>query len=105
MTYIALRRTILLKAETHSSARLANHLAEECDPRPNKYCHAHAIVAGKHPEAVKLRAVLAWLNMRIDDSHNGCWLPRNTAAKIHMPTRLRKAVLIAGFIDLTIIFG
>ncbi|MES2674588.1 MAG: AHH domain-containing protein [Pseudomonadota bacterium] len=83
---------IELEAEKHNSARLARHLEEACDPRPNKYCHAHAIVAGKHPEAVKLRAVLAWRKMRIDDSHNGCWLPENTAAKAHMPARLSNAV-------------
>lgn len=84
--------TMELEAEQHNSARLAQHLNEACDPRPNKYCHAHAIVAGKHPEAMKLRAVLAWLKMRIDDPHNGCWLPCNTAAKTHMPARLRNAV-------------
>lgn len=83
---------IELEAERHDSARLARHLEEACDPRPNKYCHAHAIVAGKHPEAVKLRAVLAWRKMRIDDPHNGCWLPQNTAAKVHMPKRLSNAV-------------
>lgn len=83
---------IELEAEKHDSARLARHLEEAGDPRPNKYCHAHAIIAGNHPEAVKLRAVLAWRKMRIDDSHNGCWLPQNTAAKIHMPARLSNAV-------------
>lgn len=81
-----------LEAEKHVSSRLASHLEEACDARPNKYCHAHAIVAGKHPEAVKLRAVLAWNKMRIDDPHNGCWLPENTAAKAHMPARLKNAV-------------
>jgi len=84
--------TLELESEKHDSARLARHLAEACDPRPNAHCHAHAIVAGKHPEAVKLRAVLAWLKMRIDDPLNGCWLPRSTAAKPHMPSRLRGAV-------------
>ena len=83
---------IELIAEKHDSARLSRHMEEACDPRPNSYCHAHAIVAGKHPEAVKLRAVLAWQKMRIDDAYNGCWLPRNTAAKVHMPARLRNAV-------------
>ncbi|MET0357217.1 MAG: hypothetical protein ABW044_10590 [Cellvibrio sp.] len=37
---------IELEAEKHDSARLARHLEEACDPRPNKYCHPHAIVAG-----------------------------------------------------------
>lgn len=83
---------IELEAEKHDSARLARHLGEAGDPRPNKYCHAHAIVAGKHPEAVKLRAVLAWRKMRIDDPYNGCWLPQNTAAKMHMPAHLSNAV-------------
>ena len=29
---------------------------------------------------------------RIDDPINGCWLPHNTAAKSHMPERLKNAV-------------
>lgn len=81
-----------LQGEQHVSSRLAKHLAATGDPRPNQYCHAHAIVSGGHPQAVRLRAVIAWLKMRIDDPFNGCWLPQNTAALPLMPQRLRNAV-------------
>lgn len=81
-----------LEAEQHDSAKMAQHLTECGEPRPNQHCHAHAIIAGKHPDAAKLRAVMAWVKMRIDDAHNGCWLPRNTEAKKHMPARLQNAV-------------
>ena len=85
--------TILeLQNENHVSSKLAEHLRQSGDPRPNEYCHAHAIISGSHPQAVRLRATMAWLRMRIDDPYNGCWLPRNTAAKVHMPDRLRNAV-------------
>ena len=30
--------------------------------------------------------------MRIDEPENGCWLPKNTAAKMQMPRRLSNAV-------------
>ena len=30
--------------------------------------------------------------MRIDDPHNGCWLPENTAAKRVMPPELKDAI-------------
>ncbi|MFC1750817.1 AHH domain-containing protein [Pseudomonadota bacterium] len=81
-----------LENEDHLSARLAQYLEETGFDRPNEYCHAHAIVSGAHPEAAKARAVLAWCRMRIDDAHNGCWLPRTTAAKAFMPRHLRNAV-------------
>src|SRR5690606_27218725 len=55
-------------------------------------CHAHAIVAGKHLNSAIIRALMARLMIRIDDPDNGCWLPENTAAKAHMPVRLRNAV-------------
>lgn len=81
-----------LELEKHLSARLGQHLEDSGDKRPNCKCHAHAIVAGKHPHAVELRSVLAWLGMRIDDPENGCWLPENTAALKEMPSRLKNAV-------------
>lgn len=39
-----------------------------------------------------MRAILAWLKMRVDFPLNGCWLPHNTAAKPHMPGHLSLAV-------------
>lgn len=73
-----------LEEEKHCSDRLARHLMAEAGTahRPAR-CHAHAIVSGGHKEAAKLRAVLAWLKLRIDDPDNGCWLPENTAATPH----------------------
>lgn len=81
-----------LREEEHQSARLASHLKAVGDPRPNNQCHAHAIVSGYHRNAAPMRAILARLKLRIDDPYNGCWLPENTAALAHMPSRLRNAV-------------
>jgi len=74
--------------EVHQSSRLGGFLGA----RPHPRCHAHAMVSGGHPRAAQTRAMLARLNMRIDDPHNGCWLPENTAAKQVMPPTLKKAV-------------
>jgi len=71
-----------LRSEKHSCNRLARFLEATGKTRPNR-CHAHAIVSGGHKEAAQLRAVLAWLKLRIDDPDNGCWLPENTAATPH----------------------
>lgn len=71
-----------LRGEAHDSSRLARHLEESGKRRPAK-CHAHAIVAGKHEHAAVLRALMARLKIRIDDTDNGCWLPENTAATPH----------------------
>ncbi|GMR16780.1 MAG: hypothetical protein BMS9Abin31_1160 [Gammaproteobacteria bacterium] len=72
-----------LEDEKHDCCRLGCFLeAATGKPRPPK-CHAHAIVSGGHSEAAKLRAVLAWHKLRIDDPDNGCWLPENTAATPH----------------------
>jgi hypothetical protein len=81
-----------LEDEGHQSSLLAHFLAVSGDPKPSPKCHAHAIVSGAHRSAAELRAVLAWLKLRIDDPDNGCWLPENTAAIAHMPSHLRKAV-------------
>jgi len=78
--------------EEHRSRLLAKHLTLSGDPRPNKFCHAHAIISGAHTLAAESRAILAWLGVRIDDPDNGCWLPENTAAKTRMPRRLMSAV-------------
>lgn len=81
-----------LENEKHNSSRLASHMSSTGDPRPHSLCDAHAIISGNHAHAARLRAVLAWFQIRIDDPHNGCWLPRNSAAKKHMPERLQNAV-------------
>ncbi len=81
-----------LEKEDHLSKRLNEHLKQANDPKPHPKCHAHAIVSGKHKDAARLRAVLAWLKVRIDDPDNGCWLPENTAAIKEMPKRLKNAV-------------
>ena len=81
-----------LRSEEHQSARLAKHLEECGDPRPNDKCHAHAIVSGHHRNAAPMRAILARHKIRIDDAYNGCWLPENTAALAHMPDRLKNAI-------------
>ena len=71
-----------LREEEHNSATLGRHLEEKFGPRPPR-CHAHAIVAGKHPLAAPLRLMMSRLSIRIDDVDNGCWLPENTAATPH----------------------
>lgn len=81
-----------LEKEEHLCKRLNDHLSHNNDPKPHPKCHAHAIVSGAHKDAARLRAVLAWLKVRIDDPDNGCWLPRNTAAIKEMPERLKNAV-------------
>jgi len=68
--------------EEHNSSRLGMHLVESGHPRPSK-CHAHAVVAGKHQYAARLRLFMSRLKIRIDDSDNGCWLPENIAATPH----------------------
>ncbi|MCL6272144.1 AHH domain-containing protein [Sansalvadorimonas sp. 2012CJ34-2] len=81
-----------LEEEEHQSKQLALHMALENDPRPHEECHAHATVSGVHKGAATQRAIIAWHRIRIDDPHNGCWLPRNTASLVKMPEHLRKAV-------------
>lgn len=76
------------RSEVHQSARLGEFLGN----RPHEKCHAHAIVSGGHPRAARPRAILARLKMRIDDPHNGCWLPENTSAKREMPRWLKDAI-------------
>jgi len=81
-----------LEDERHRSKELAAFMTMTGDPKPHKECHAHAIISGGHKEAAELRAILAFQKIRIDDPDNGCWLPRNTAAKAVMPKRLKEAV-------------
>lgn len=78
--------------EAHDSSRLARYMTANADPRPSKHCDCHAIIAGKDPRSVPMRAIMAWVKMRIDFPLNGAWLPHNTAAKPHMPRKLNNAV-------------
>jgi len=77
--------------ERHYSSRMALQLKRTGFPRPSSRCDAHAIISGSHKLAAQMRAILAWLKMRIDDHHNGCWLPRNITDKVHMTAFLRDA--------------
>ena len=81
-----------LQDEMHQSSLLAHFMSASGNPRPHPKCHAHAIISGAHKYAAELRAIMAWLKLRIDDPDNGCWLPENTAAKSHMPRHLKGAV-------------
>lgn len=81
-----------LLAEEHDSARLAKHMTANGDARPHTLCHCHAIISGGDPRAIPMRAVLAWLKMRIDFPANGVWLPMNTAALKSMSGKLKNAV-------------
>jgi hypothetical protein len=78
--------------EAHDSSRLARHMSIMGDYRPHDLCECHAIIAGKDPRSIPMRAVMAWTKMRIDFPLNGAWLPKNTAAKPQMPKRLAAAV-------------
>ena len=71
-----------LESEPHVSSRLRMHLIEKFGFEPRN-CHAHAMVAGRHPLAATLRSRMALLQIRIDDVDNGCWLAENTAATPH----------------------
>ena len=81
-----------LKNESHNSTRLADHMRRAGDPRPSPRCDCHAIISGRHKEAILIRAILAWLMVRIDDPLNGCWLPRDWNDQMYMPNYLRNAV-------------
>lgn len=80
--------------EEHNSEQLSEQMSLIGDPRPAEaeYCHAHAIISGKHDDAASLRVFLAKFKIRKDSHENGCWLPKNTAALQHMPKRLKNAV-------------
>ncbi|WP_353303168.1 AHH domain-containing protein [Sessilibacter corallicola] len=81
-----------LQTEKHKSARLAEHMRKSGDPRPSSRCDCHAIVSGGMRQTIEIRAIMAWLKVRIDDPVNGCWLPRDWADRSHMPNHLRNAV-------------
>lgn len=81
-----------LETEKHKSSRLAEHMRKSGDPRPSSRCDCHAIVSGGIRQAIEIRAILAWLKVRIDDPINGCWLPRDWGDRPHMPNHLRNGV-------------
>ncbi|MES2823558.1 MAG: AHH domain-containing protein [Pseudomonadota bacterium] len=81
-----------LKTELHKSSRLAEHMTLAGDSRPSARCDCHAIISGGHKKAIAVRAIMAWLKVRIDDPHNGCWLPRDWADRPYMPRHLQSAV-------------
>jgi hypothetical protein len=67
-----------LEDEGHESARLGDHMRAVGMARPSPFWDAHAIISGNHAESWALRVVLAECEMRIDDPHNGCWLPKGS---------------------------
>ncbi|WP_444997761.1 AHH domain-containing protein [Aliikangiella sp. IMCC44359] len=81
-----------LETEKHRSSRLARYMKQAGDPRPSNRCDCHAIVSGNVELAIGARALLAWLKVRIDDPHNGCWLPRDWEDRKYMPNYLRNGV-------------
>ncbi|WP_444995538.1 AHH domain-containing protein [Aliikangiella sp. IMCC44359] len=81
-----------IKSEKHRSARLARHMVRAGDPRPSSHCDCHAIVSGGHQRTFQIRALMAWLKVRIDDPHNGCWLPKDWDDRKYMPNYLRNGV-------------
>lgn len=82
----------VLKSERHKSSRLAEHMALGGEGRPSSRCDCHAIISGGHKKAILVRAVMAWLKLRIDDPWNGCWLPRDWEDRAYMPKHLKAAV-------------
>lgn len=60
-----------LEDERHQSSLLSHFMSASGNPKPHSKCHCHAIVSGAHQYAAELRAVIAWLKMRIDDPDNG----------------------------------
>ncbi|HSX49545.1 MAG TPA: AHH domain-containing protein [Cellvibrio sp.] len=81
-----------LQSEVHNSSRLATHMRRAGEPCPSSRCDCHHMVSGGHKDALFMRLVMTAMEMRIDDPHNGCWLPRDWADRAHMPNHLRKAV-------------
>lgn len=68
-----------LTQEKHSSKRLGDFLRADGHPRPAARWEAHHIVSGNHVDAMQSRALLADIEMRIDDPDNGCWMPKTKA--------------------------
>lgn len=81
-----------LQNEKHNSRRLANHMRRAGEPRPSKCCACHHVISGGQKDAFLMRLVMVSMSMRIDDPHNGCWLPNDWEDRPHMPNYLRNAV-------------
>lgn len=74
-----------LKCEKHRSERLGRFMEQEGIKKPAPGFEAHAIVSGKDQRANVLRLQMALRKIRIDDTDNGCWLPKSTAEAVGSP--------------------
>lgn len=72
-----------IESEQHSSARLGEFLRASGKPKPDDRVDAHAIVAGGHTAAARIRGLMAALKIRVDDPDNGMWMPRRSADTPH----------------------
>lgn len=76
-----------LENESHSSTRLGEYLRAsgkpKPKPKPDNRVDAHAIVAGGHTAAARIRGLMAAFKIRVDDTDNGMWMPRRTADTPH----------------------
>ncbi|VAW87565.1 hypothetical protein MNBD_GAMMA16-1419 [hydrothermal vent metagenome] len=81
-----------LLSEGHSPNRLARYKKATGVKRPLNTA-AHAIVSGAHPEAEAARKILAKFKIRVDDPHNGVFLPRSSCYIPHpeMPDAVNHA--------------
>lgn len=78
--------------EKHSSKRLSGYMRRSGDSKPSNHCVCHHMISGGHTDAALMRLVMVSMAMRIDDPHNGCWLPNDWEDRAYMPNHLRKAV-------------
>jgi hypothetical protein len=60
-----------LATEQHSSKRLGHFLRADGHPRPAAKWEAHHLISGSHQDAVTARAILADIELRINDPDNG----------------------------------
>ncbi|WP_299945879.1 AHH domain-containing protein [uncultured Microbulbifer sp.] len=81
-----------LQNEGHSSRRLKAFMRRSGDPAPSPRCDCHHMISGGHRDALLMRLVMAAMAMRVDDPHNGCWLPRDWEDRSYMPNYLRSGV-------------
>ncbi len=66
-----------LRGEKHKSKRLGRYMAQEGMHKPGSGFEAHAIISGLDQRAASLRVEMALKKIRIDDTDNGCWLPKS----------------------------
>lgn len=74
------------------SAQMGRYMRRAGDPSPSPRCDCHHIISGGHKDALLMRLVMVAMSMRVNDPHNGCWLPRDWEDRPHMPNYLRSAV-------------